>query len=219
MLTIDSVYKFIAKDYKETLIFCVFSAIAIIIPVIGALLLMGLSIRVISNSINKKDEIPKFFGNFEEDLINGLKYMLFGFVLSIPFIIIFAGSFSNMFAAILTEDYSVFTNFASNLGFLWILMIVLCLTYMFIVPALTANFAKEKKFSAFFELNKAFNMVFSNFEAFLKMIGLNIIYSFIFSIISGILSFTIIVPFLISPLMILTSGKIMGDWYNEVNKK
>ncbi|MFA5333298.1 MAG: DUF4013 domain-containing protein [Candidatus Nanoarchaeia archaeon] len=219
MLTIDSAYKFIAKDYKGTLMFCLLAAIAVFIPLVGALLLMGLSIRIISNSINQNDEIPKVFGNFGNDVMNGLKYMAFGFILMIPFMAIFAGSFSGIISASMSNDISEMTNIALSMGFLWILVAVLIFAYILIIPALTANYAKEQKFSAFFDINKAFSIVFGNFGAYLKMIGINILYSIVIGFISGILSFTVIAPLLASPLMILVNGKIMGEWYSEASKK
>lgn len=219
MLTLDSAYKFIAKDWKETLIFCALTAIAVFIPVLGALLLMGLSIKVISNSINQKDEIPQVFGNFGNDVLNGLKYLLFGVILMIPFIAIFAGSISSIVAALMSQDILEITNIALSMGFLWILLLVLIFIYILIIPALTANFAKEQKFSAFFEINKAFSIVFGNFGAYLKMIGISFVYSMAIAFVSGLLSAILIGPLLLSPLTILVSGKIMGEWFSEASKK
>ncbi|MFA5303253.1 MAG: DUF4013 domain-containing protein [Candidatus Nanoarchaeia archaeon] len=219
MLTLDSAYKFIAKDYRGTLMFCLLAAIAVFIPIVGALLLMGLSIRIISNSINQHDEIPKVFGNFGNDVMNGLKYMLFGFILMIPFMAIFAGSLNGIISASMSNDISSMTDIALSMGVLWILILVLTFAYILVVPALTANYAKEQKFGAFFEINKAFSIVFGDFGAYLKMIGINFLYSIAIGFISGILSFTAIVPLLASPLMILVNGKIMGEWYSEASKK
>jgi hypothetical protein len=219
MLKLDSAYKYIAKDYRETLMFCVIAVIAVFIPVVGIWLLMGLSIRVISNSINKKDEIPKVFGNFGEDMLNGLKYFVFGIILMIPFVVIFAGSFSALIAAGMSQDTSSMMNIMAGMGSLLVIAIILMVAYALIIPALAANYAMEQKFSAFFAINKAFSIVFGNFKAYLKMIGISILYSMAIAFISGILSFTVIVPFLASPLMILVNGKIIGDWYSKVSKK
>jgi hypothetical protein len=241
MLTLDSAFKFVAKDYKETLMFCVIASLAIFIPFVGILLLMiilnsirivllaifipfaeilllmGLSIRIISNSINQNDEIPKVFGNFRQDIINGLKYFIFIIILMIPFIAIIAGSFGGMINAAMSQDISGFANVALGMESLWLLPIII-LAYAIVVPGLTANYAKEQKFSAFFDINKAFRIVFGNFTAYLKMIGFNVLYSIALSAIAGVLSFTIIGPIILSPLTILVSGKILGDWFSEVSK-
>ncbi|MDD4353023.1 MAG: DUF4013 domain-containing protein [Candidatus Nanoarchaeia archaeon] len=219
MLTLDSAYKYISKDYKETLIFCVFAAMAIFIPVIGIMLLMGLSIRIISNSINKKEKIPKVFENFGNDILNGLKYSLFIIIIMIPFCVIFASSFGVIMNATMSGNSSNMMDVMINMGNLWILAALVIIAYMLIIPALTANFAKEQKFSAFFEINKAFSIVFGNFSAYLKMILISIIYTVVLSFIAGITSFTVIVPILISPLQVLIHGNIMGTWFNEVSKK
>jgi Protein of unknown function (DUF4013) len=218
MLNINSAYKFIAKDWKETLIFCALAAIAIFIPIVGPLLLMGLSIKIISNSIQQNNEIPKVFENFGQNVMNGLKIMIFSIILTIPFMAIFAGSMGSIVTASVSQDPSEIVNVVLNMGFLWILVALLMLVYILVIPALTANFAKEQKFSALFSLNKAFSLVFGNFGAFLKMIGINILYSIAISFIAGILSFTVVIPLILSPLMILVSGKIMGDWFNEASK-
>jgi len=219
MLEPDSAYKYIAKDYRETLMFCLFAALGICIPILGVLLITGLTIRVISNSINNADEIPKVFSNFGEDVLNGLKYLAFIVILMIPFVAIFAGSFGSIIAAGMSGDAASIASMMLSLGSLWIFVIILMAAYALVVPALVANYAKEKKFSAFFEINKAFNLVFSNFAAYIKYVMISMLYSIVISAVTGIISFTIIGPILLGFLSILIYGKNMGEWYKEVSGK
>ncbi|MDD5499846.1 MAG: DUF4013 domain-containing protein [Candidatus Nanoarchaeia archaeon] len=211
MLSIDSAYKYLAKNGSETLIFCLLLALVGFIPVFGGLLITGLLIRIISNTINKKEGIPKVFGNMEEDLMNGLKLSVFHIIAMIPFAILMIWSF---FSARNT-NLGIFSMIAA----LMLPITILTITYWIIIPPLIANFAKKKKFSAFFEMGKMFKAVFSNFGLYLKYVGICVLYSIAVFAISVALSFTVIIPLLGTSLMLLVSARLLGEWHVDAIKK
>ncbi len=228
MLSIDSAYNYIARNFKDSLIFCLLAAVASFIPVFGQLLLAGLSIRIISLSINKKNEIPEVFGNIKNDLLNGLKYCAFGAILSLPVFAIMIPAIidvsvsSAIMNAVESNDYSSYANVGSSLssfGLSMNLLMIYLLALLLLTPALVANFAEKQEFSAFFDLKKAWSMVFGNFGLFLKMVGINILYGIALSVIAGILSFTVLIPVLLSYITLLISGRIMGFWSIDAKPK
>lgn len=228
MLSIDSAYNYIAKNFKDSLIFCLLAAVASFIPVFGQLLLAGLSVRIISLSIKKKNDIPEVFGDIKNDLLNGLKYCAFGIILSLPIFAIMIPAMidisvsSAIINAVETSDYESYANIGSSLssfGFSITLLIIYILAILLLTPALVANFAEKQTFSALFDIKKAWNMVFGNFGLFLKMVGINILYGIAMSAIAGIFSFTFIIPLLLSYTTLLISGRIMGYWSIDANPK
>jgi hypothetical protein len=222
MVKLESAYNFIAKDWKETLVFCVLAAITIFIPVFGQLLIAGLLIRIISDAINKKNKIPDVFGNISEDLLNGLKYTLFGIIISLPIIILFFAGVIGMGISTVFNNYDYSSmptmNFGGSIVIFMVALFILAIIYAILVPALACNYAKKKKFNAFFDIKKVWNIVFGHFGEYIKMVGIQIVYSLAIGIIASALGFTFIIPLLCSTLMLLVSFRIQGEWFSEVSK-
>jgi len=87
MVSFASVWEYISNDWSATLKFVLIAGIAFLIPFIGEIFVMGLMIKSISNVLMKK-EIPDPMENISETLLDGLKYLIFAGIISIPLIII-----------------------------------------------------------------------------------------------------------------------------------
>jgi hypothetical protein len=230
-----SVYNLISKDWGKTFIFCLIAALTEFIPVFGRIILFGISIKVMSNAMKKKDEIPNIYGNIKEDFLNGAKYdIIYIVILLIMTSFILLGPFNNLVTlnsqflyyrdAILNGSlesisYSTIENILISKLANFLAIILIGLFFALFVPIMAANFAASGKFLSFFDFKKIFRMIFGNFKGYLKMIGIMLIYSIVIGIIGLISVFTIIGPLFASSLMILVSGKIIGDWYEETSAK
>ncbi|MFA5303041.1 MAG: DUF4013 domain-containing protein [Candidatus Nanoarchaeia archaeon] len=230
-----SVYGLISKDWGKTLVFCLIAALTEFIPVFGRMLLLGISIKVMSNAIKKKDEIPNIYGDIKEDFLNGvIYYILHAIILSIITFFILLGPLNNL--AILGSEFlsyrdailngslesissSTIENIAiSELANFGVIILIVILFVIF-VPIMAANFADSGKFLSFFNFKKIFRMIFGNFWEYMKMLGVMILYSIVIGIV-GVISIVIVIgPLIASSLMILVSGKIIGDWYREASAK
>ncbi|PIX43278.1 hypothetical protein COZ55_01380 [archaeon CG_4_8_14_3_um_filter_38_5] len=178
---------------------------------------MGLMIKSISNVLMKK-EIPDPMENISETLLDGLKYLIFAGIISIPLIIITWLTFGALIVSMITS-FSASAQMMSTAMFLimqWIpALVILTLIYLLILPPLTVNYAEKKKFSAFFDIAKAFRVIFNNFGDWLRMLLITFVYSVGITIVGLLVSFTFIGVLLIPPISLLVSAKILGEWFAD----
>ncbi|MBN1923496.1 MAG: DUF4013 domain-containing protein [Nanoarchaeota archaeon] len=225
MVDFNIPWKFLSKDWGKTLKFIALGALMLLIPFVGMLAFSGLSIRLISDAIKKKNEIPEVFDDFGENIIKGLKVFALDMLVGLVFLVIFGLLIGGQVAAIIGTGLNSGSDEAVVGAMFAVMMTILPITLGLIIvaaiimPGLRGNFAKEDKFSALFNFGKAINLVFGNIGAFLTMILIQIVYGLIVSLITGVIGFTGIGFLLIPPLTTLISSKLIGEWYAEVEKK
>lgn len=225
-MAFDSAWKFISKDWNVTFKFVLFTALLSLIPVIGGLIVMGLSIKVLSNLLRKKKVvIPDVFEDFGGTILEGLKLFVFSILISIPVVVfvffMFSGSFAPIFNSAVVGDVEAVSNTILTLMdavpiFLPVLVIFVLL-YSMLIPALICNYVKKREFGAFFDLRFAFNVVFNHFSEFLNMFVVLFIYNLVLGFLSGVI--IIVGPLLLSPFTLLVNAKIFADWFLLVAKK
>lgn len=209
MVELDSAWKFLSKDWEKTLKFVLFAGLFSLVPIVGALALSGLMVKLINGVVKKKDDIPDVFKDLGDNLMHGLKMLLFQFIIAIPIGAILTFMIGG---SMMSMDYDVIV--ASLIGAVPVLIII-GLLYFLIVPALMCNYAVEKRFSAFFDFSTAFKAVFGKFGNFLRMFVILFVYMIVLGIISSLLSSVIIGAIFVAPLYLLVYSKIIGDWYAE----
>ncbi|VVB74872.1 Uncharacterised protein [Candidatus Tiddalikarchaeum anstoanum] len=228
MVEFNSAWKFISADWSKTFKFVLLSVLLLIIPVVGPLAFVGLMIKVLSSVIDKEDDIPPVFEDFGTNIVDGLKLAVFWLLLSIPATIVIVLIAGSSVATLLTLSMSAdqTSMMTAGIGLMMSLIpaaIIIGVIYAVITPGLICNYAKDKKFSAFFNIGKAFNLVAKNIGGFVMMLVINFVYSLILGFASSLLAVTgigAIVSICIAPLSLLINSKIMGDWYAEnANKK
>lgn len=209
MVEFNSPWKFISKDWEDTLKFIGLGALMSIIPLIGPVAFAGLSIKLLASVISKKNKIPAVFGDFGESIMEGLKLIVFQFIIAIPILLVMFLMMGSAFAS-----FDENTIIAAFFGAMPVLLILFSL-YILIVPALMCNYAVEKKFKAFFDFSKAFKIIFGKFGNYLRMLLVMFVYGLLIGLLSSVLSATVIGVFFLAPLQTLIFTKILGDWYAE----
>jgi len=134
-----------------------------LIPVLGAMALLGYVLRTIANVANRETHpLPRF--SFGEDLGRGFRYMLVGLVWAIPAII--------MSVLIMIPVNLLQGNDGSAVAWIFIVLFAIGLLIYAVFmglfqPIIMANFAVKNKFSAGFEIGNFFRRLGNNFGAWL----------------------------------------------------
>lgn len=218
MVEFTSAWKYISKDFGETLKFALLGLVMSLIPVVGPLVLSGLMVKALASVIKGKDSLPKVFSDFGTNLVTGLKVTIFGIILSIPILIVvgvlLGGNITAIMASATTgdSDAMIAVLLASSATIIPIIGL-LCLLYAVIVPGLMCNFASENRFSALFSIGKVFSVVTKNIGGFVVMLLIQLVYSMGIGMIFSIIP--IIGTMIAMPIIMLTSAKIMGTWWQE----
>ncbi|VVB74870.1 Uncharacterised protein [Candidatus Tiddalikarchaeum anstoanum] len=242
MINLKRAWTFISKDLGKKKDFILYSVLLLIIPVFGVITYTGLSVRLLSNFIRKKYDLPNPFSSFSENILLGLKVLIAVSILSLPLMLVLLCIFLMFYGVIIINNSYIVTIVCAMI--LMLVFSALSLVYIVFNPGLWCNFAVKKKISAFFDFKKAYKLFFKNIDSSFKAVAVIYGASFILSIVVSSLSRLIMVPFVLVLLIpviniialvfivvldfiisfALTSVfslfycYIMSEWYAENNK-
>ena len=144
-----------------------------LIPILGQLVLQGYMLNVTRNVV-RGDQRPLYEMDFGEDLRVGFRMFLVQLVYSLPFALMYS-----ILSAILTpmavrglESGSGIA--AGGLGGqlqITLLSLLVSVVFFFVFPVISANVAVKGTFRAGVEFKELFEMVKSNFAAWLMVLG------------------------------------------------
>lgn len=211
MVNLIKLCTFITRDWKKTLKFILTSLLIIIIPIIGPLLLTGLMIITISETL-KTGELPEIFKNLKKLLIHSIIFSLFTYGILIIIILISV-------APIIPNLLNKVPNSISELKNLSIIPFLilpgLILLFILFWPIITLNYADKETLKSLFEFKHFLNMISNNTGNYLNMLLITLLLLTIINTIPTLIHTYI--PLLTIGLNLLIISKIWTDWYKKAN--
>jgi len=236
MNNIEEILRFPFRDrqsWTQFLIACAVMLAAFIIPIVPTVLLMGYTVKIMSQIIldKKQASMPVWQGSdWSEMLMDGLRLYGAQLVLMLPLFLligfavlfIFGGSLG--FSAVSDEGSRVFAPVAGILFFIGIILTVLfsilSLPYSIIISAAQAHVAAKRSFRAAFEFREWWQIFRAAIGQFLLAYVMILVASVILALVIQVAMITIvlicIVPFLMIPYtvyLMLVSNALYAQAY------